>query len=255
MNVVHGFHLRIPRGHRSPVVLALHLDGEYEKEESRLISELINPGDLVFDIGANIGYTTCLMAQAVVGASGGEVHAFEPEPKNFEILQQNVVLNEFDCVILNRLGLASSSGSASIYLSEQNQADHTLVHMPGREAIPVETVTFDDYYAAHCAGRRVRLVKIDVQGFEYEVLHGMRESLHDGRIDTVLLELWPARMKRTGTATVRFLELITQLLYEATIISDTGGGKFGDVKAIRVAPEMTEEDPHLSFNILLQRRL
>jgi len=254
MPVRYGFDLRIPKRDRSLMVLSLYLDGEYEPEESRWILELLSPGDLVFDVGANVGYMTCLMAQAVAGGEDGQVHAFEPEPANFELLRQNIASNHLTGVLARRMALSSRTGKESIYLARENLGDHTLVKLPGRRSIPIEAVSFDDYYAAHCAGRQVRLVKIDVQGYELEVLKGMQRSLRAGLIDALLLEFWPARLKRSGTSSSELPALLETMPYDATILSDTGGGAYESPEAIRAACDAVERNPHLSFNIVLKRR-
>ena len=251
--VKYGFNLQIPKGYRSPIVLSLFLDGEYEPLESQLIVTLLAEGDLVFDIGANVGYMTCLMAQAMTGTDGAQVHAFEPEPANFEILQQNIALNDLKGVETQRLALSSTTRKEQIFLSEQNFSDHTLIPLPGRKQLPIESVAFDDYYATHCAGRRVRFVKIDVQGYELEVLEGMRHSLMMGLIDVLLLEFWPARIKKNGTSSAELLTLLATLPYQGTIISDTGGGLYKSLTDIEAAGDLIESHPHLFFNILLTR--
>ena len=251
--VKHGFNLQIPREHRSPLALSLWLDGEYEPAESQLIVELLAPGDLAFDIGANVGYMTCLMAQAVAGAEGAQVHAFEPEPANFDILQHNLSLNRLKGVEAQHLALSSKTGKEWIYLSNQNFGDHTLVPLPGREKILIESVTFDDYYASHCAGRRVRFVKIDVQGYELEVLKGMRQSLARGLIDIVLLEFWPARLKKAGSSSAELLTLLASMPYRRRILSDNGGGVYKSLGEMEAVCDSLERNDHLFFNIVLNR--
>ena len=250
--VKHHFRLRIPKRDRSPYVLSLYLDGEYEPEESRVITEILSSGDLAFDVGANIGYTTCLMAKTVT--SRGQVHAFEPEPGNFDVLTQNVQMNGLRCVIARRLALSSHSGTELIHLAEDNLGDHSLVDLPGRREIPVEAVSFDEYLASECVGQKVRLVKIDVQGYELEVLKGMEISLQKGVVDALLVEFWPARVRMTGTPSSTFPAFLAQIPYNATIVSDTGGGKHRTLEELAAACEEIEKEPNHSLNLLLTRR-
>ena len=247
--VRYGFKLKIPRNDQSPYVLSLYLDHEYEPEESRLIGDILSVGDIAFDVGANIGYTTCLMATAV--GESGQIHAFEPEPQNYDLLSQNIALNGITCVTTNRQALSSHSGSGYIHLAKENRGDHTLLPMPGRERTPIGVTTFDEYVAAHCVAQRVRLVKIDVQGYELEVLRGMHQSLQRKLVDAVMLEYWPARLKMTGVRSSKLLEFLAPLPYTAELVSDTAGHVYKSVTEIAEASSIIETRPHHSFTLLL----
>lgn len=248
----HGFRLQIPKRHRSPLVPRLVIDGEYEPAESRVVRSLLQPGDLAFDVGANIGYMTCLMAGAVgaVGAgAAGRVHAFEPEPRNYEILCANLRLNGYGCVEPRRLALSNRQGSAPLLLSTRNHADHTLVEVAGRDAAEVPVTTFDAYHAAHCAGRTVSLVKIDVQGHELEVLEGMRGALAGGWVQAVLLELWPARCPRPQA----LLRALAEMPFRPAIVDGSGGDALPDLAAIEASLPALRRDPGRAFSVLLRR--
>ena len=253
MSVRHGFELWIPREDRSPFVLSLFMDGEYEPQETLAIGDTLRPGDLAFDVGANVGYMTCLMALAAAG-EGGEVHAFEPEPRNFEILMENVRRNALKGVVMQQMALSSQRGLARLYAASENRGDHTLVEVKGRCTTVVPSTTFDDYSADRCGGRRVRLVKIDVQGFELEVVRGMRRSLVEERIDAVLLELWPWRVRRTGRSCAELPALLGDLPYDVTVLSETSGGRYRRLDEIVAACPALEDQPDIFFNLLIKRR-
>lgn len=253
--VRHGFELWIPRGHLSPLALAIYLSGEYEPEESRLVAARAAGAKLVFDVGANVGYMTCLMAGALAAAPEAEVHAFEPEPECFAILRENVARNRLRGVVLRQLALAAEGGEATLRVAVDNLADHTLVALAGRRGLTVQAVTFDDYRARECAGRRVDLVKIDVQGAELAVLRGMRGSLAAGEVDHVLCEIWPARLRAGGGTVGELAELFADLPYASLVVSDTGGAESFRTLADLAASASLDRQPHRSFSVLLSRRL
>ena len=252
LDVNHGFKLRIPKGDRSPYVYSLYVTGEYAPEESRLIAERLTSGDVAFDVGANVGYMTCLMARAV--GARGQVYAFEPEPTNFRVLSENITLNGLDCVVPYRVALSNRTGKEFISLANENRGDHTLVELAGREQLAVDTVTFDESRETHCAGRAVRLVKIDVQGYELEVLEGMKRSLQEGAVDTVLLEFWPARVRRPGAPSADVLALLQRVPYDVNIVSDTGVGGYSTLEELAAACPAMETNPHHHLNLVLTRR-
>src|SRR5204863_10011104 len=69
------------------------LRGVVDKGQTELFKSLIKPGMVIVDIGANIGYYTCLAARMLNGT--GHVYAFEPDAKNFDFLSRNIKVNEF----------------------------------------------------------------------------------------------------------------------------------------------------------------
>ena len=80
----------------------LHLSTKkiYEELGTEIVKKEVKEGDIVIDIGANIGYFTLLFAKLVGPA--GKVYSFEPEPSNFSILKKNVKVNEYRNVILEK---------------------------------------------------------------------------------------------------------------------------------------------------------
>jgi FkbM family methyltransferase len=251
MPTVHGFSLRIPRYDRSPYVLELFLDREYEPEETRLIRSCLRPGDTAFDIGANVGYMTCLMARAI---APGTVHAFEPEQRHFEILQENLRLNALANVVVQRLALGAAPGEGVLYLSPDNLGDHSLVRLPNRSSQPIELTSVDVYRRSRCHGTSVRLVKIDVQGFEMKVLRGMRESLEERAVENVLVELYPSRMVVAGDSITQLPQWLSELPYQAEIVSQSFYPQLASLECIARAAAVLEKDPNAVFNVLLRQR-
>jgi FkbM family methyltransferase len=193
----------------------------YETHELNFMTSVLRPGDVVIDVGANIGLFTLVAAKAV--GAGGSVHAFEPVPGNCERLEENLKLNGFTNVTLNRSAvrdrpgtvalsidadMASTSGSStSSFFTVSQLAD------PVREVTaPAETI--DDYVSGHLAGKSVRLVKIDVEGSEPAVLVGMSEVLKAHLVDVVMLEVSVYGLKRSGSRIYDIVEPLQSGGYE-----------------------------------------
>lgn len=168
----------------------------WECDELNLLIDVMRPGDVMLDIGANIG----LFSMVGAGAAGvtGEVHAFEPIPENCDRFVENLHLNGFANVRLNEMavadyrgqvrlaidaGMASSSGSNTSGCFTISKLTN-----PVREVIAAVD-TIDSYAEEHLRERQIRLVKIDVEGAEAAVLKGMRSTLAAHRADIVLLEV------------------------------------------------------------------
>ncbi len=90
-------HLRVHSATDLHISRQIREQGIWEPYESSLVQQYLQPGDVFLDAGANIGYFTVLAA-ASVGAHG-HVYAFEPEPRNFQLLRYNVELNGFSSAV------------------------------------------------------------------------------------------------------------------------------------------------------------
>jgi FkbM family methyltransferase len=160
---------------------------------------------LVLEVGANIGTTTVVFA-TVCGAAG--VVAFEPSPRNFELLRHNVILNDLEQrVTAQPIAISDSGGHAAFELSPRNSGDNR-VRPPGyepggafdensRAVIDVELRTIDELVADGTIPiENVALMWIDTQGHEAHVLAGAR-SVTDRKIP-VVIEYWPYGLERVS---------------------------------------------------------
>jgi len=163
----------------------LHYYGQpYEPGLTRALRQRLAPGDVCLDIGANIGYFSVLAGLTV--APGGRVIAFEPHPGAREVLHQALAANRLgEIVEIVPAAVADRDGRVSLFLSQDSVLSTTdPSRSPMREAftfpdsIEVPRITVD----AWLAGRpelapRIRVIKIDVEGTEADVLRGMRDTL------------------------------------------------------------------------------
>lgn len=156
---------------------------------------LLAPGDHVIDAGANMGYMTMLFAGKT--GSGGLVHAFEPHPVVGAALEANVMRLRASAapatVVVHHKALGSAAGEATLFESDYfliNQGTASLAHVPSaaeaasstKHSVAVERL--DDVFPTESFA----LLKIDVEGFEAEVLAGAEQLLASGRIAQVIYE-------------------------------------------------------------------
>lgn len=199
------------------VSVKLRDEGWFEPFETLLVQSLVSPGDTVVDVGANIGYYTLQFARLV--GETGRVYAFEPDPDNFAILEQNVWQNGYRNVTLVRAAVTAQPGAAQLHLSANNRGDHRLYSSePGRRAIDVEAVSLDDYLAPRTG--RVGLVKIDVQGAEAGVFHGMQRLVAEHRVGRVLSEFWPRGLEVAGGDAGTFLDERRREGFEVSVVDE-----------------------------------
>jgi FkbM family methyltransferase len=155
----------------------LYAHGIYEAGTLNIISQCLNEGDIFIDVGANIGLMTLLGARRV-GPSGG-VYAFEPAPATFGLLQDNISLNQMKNIHAMNVGLGSAQGVEVIYSNRQNNRGMIsfVEKEPGAaevDEVPVQTL--DEFWEEKSNGP-VKMIKIDVEGWELEVLKGAQALL------------------------------------------------------------------------------
>ena len=183
---------------------AIFLGNSYERQTKAALRKLVSPGTLVLDIGANIGAHTLHLAQ-LVGA-GGRVMAFEPTSFAFKKLSRNLDLNPSlgDRVEAHHCFLTTNDGAnvpEAIY-SSWPLAIQTGLHAKhlGRE-MQTQTATARnlDSILSERADRKVHLVKLDVDGFECDVLRGATLMLRNMR-PIFVMELAPYVLEERNTS-------------------------------------------------------
>lgn len=201
----------------------LYLYGSYELPSVRFIRRVVKPGDVVVDVGAQIGYITLAMATLAPGKV--IVHAFEPEPLNIQRLRNNIALNPGVDVRIVEKAVSDSNGAIRLYLSkDHNAGTHSTISggtNVSDDYVEIPAVTLDTYVRDQNIAA-LRLMKIDVEGGEYEVIKGAHETLTSLR-PIVLMELSDALQESRGFSTVEFKKLMKQFGYSAYTIADDGG--------------------------------
>lgn len=189
---------------------AIFAEGGWEPEETEFVEKNLRPGMVFVDIGANIGYYS-VIASSLVGRMG-TVFAFEPDPKNFALLQRNVAENQCQNVVTVQKAVSAATRQLSLYRSKDNFGDHRTYEprdtnvRPGRlkpSAVAVEAISLDECLASRQTS--VDFVKMDIQGSEYDAFAGMRKTLQQNSDVTILTEFWPMGSKQAGAAPRAFL--------------------------------------------------
>ena len=176
--------------------LRLGLGEVHEPEISKIMTRLLRPGDLVVDGGAHIGYHSLHMARLV--GPRGRVEAFEPDPTNFELLEHNIAVNDYDNVNARDTAIWSRSCRKHLYLRDDHHGDHRL-YDPGdeRTRIEVQAVDLDSVLTSSLLSPR--LIKLDLQGAELHALRGMQQTLLGAEDLALILELWPRGLRACGS--------------------------------------------------------
>lgn len=163
--------------------------GTYEMNLQQAIQDWAQPGMVAYDVGANIGYVSLLLAKRV--GEKGQLFSFEPLPRNQERLQNNVALNSNVNVKLIPKAVADKAGEAT-FLVHASGGMGKLHGSVGKNAeyenkMEVETISLDDFVYKE-KNTAPNLIKIDIEGGEVLALKGMPRLLLKAK-PTLLIEL------------------------------------------------------------------
>jgi FkbM family methyltransferase len=162
-------------------------------------------GGHVLDVGANVGYTAAVFAAAI--DEGRQVHAFEPERRNFRVLEEVVDRRGLaGRVVPVRAAVGAADGAVALWLNAAHHADHRVLTAAlaaglGSAAAgateQVALLALDGYARAQALGP-IAFVKVDVQGYELEVCRGMVGLLAANPGMAVAVEYAPSAMRAQG---------------------------------------------------------
>jgi len=177
----------------------------WEKTETAWFVNSLRYGDVVVDIGANVGYYTVLAGKRV--GPTGKVYAFEPDPVAFALLKKNVALNGLTNVVVEPKAVSNEPGSIRLYLSEENKGDHRIYQPEGEErpSIEVEAVALDDYLSDQPAPD---FIKVDTQGAEVVIYQGMTGTLERAESIVMAIEYSPTHLAGFGVTGEALLDHI-----------------------------------------------
>ncbi len=210
----------------------------HERETTAQLDRLIQPGMIVLDIGAHVGYYTRRYAR-----KAQHIIAFEPHPRNFALLQRNT--KRFGNVILHQIAVAEEEGSAELYdylmmsasgslhydesLRELQQAQIGTGDIAPRLAndMPAQTFTVQtrpiDDCLAEAGIERVDVIKMDIEGAELGALRGMRQTIANSPGLALIMEYNPNALKAFGHDPHQAFREVLEMGFDRVQIIETDG--------------------------------
>ena len=154
--------------------------GYYEPDVSNLLSKLLIPGNIVIDVGANVGIHTVLMAKKVT--ESGKVFAFEPHPEIADRLENNLNLNNYKFVKIIEKALSDKESKSNFYIYPKDNINKGISslyknHLEiNHRKINIDVTTLDNFVKKNNV-KKIDLIKIDTEGNDLKVLKGSEETI------------------------------------------------------------------------------
>ena len=189
--------------------LQLSLNGVYGEFETEIVKNEIKPNDVVIDIGAHIGYFTLLFAMLV--GPNGKVFSFEPEPKNFELLKKNIEINNHHNVVTESKIVSDKNKKCTLYTFETSSGANRIYkphENTNSKPIEVDSISLDEYFKNSEFLKKIKFVKIDVEGAELLVLKSMKSIFQENNDIKLLLEFNPTFLLEIGSKSSDFFDLL-----------------------------------------------
>jgi len=170
----------------------LMIYGTREKEHIFILQQEVQKDMAILDLGANIGYYSLMMAKLV--GHQGKIYAVEPSFSNYSILNCNIILNDLDGIVDSfNIGISDRTGIQKFYQSEKSNW-HTFYPHVHREssteeltedkAVALNVMTIDEFLKGK---RNIDLIRMDVEGYEVEILIGLIPTLQDPNVKPKIL--------------------------------------------------------------------
>ena len=166
---------------------------EYEPADSAMIMRLVSPETCVLDVGANMGWYSINIAKTFPSC---KIHAFEPIPKTYSYLEQNIKLNQLRNIISYPFGLSSERKDLTFYFYPEGSGNASAANLSERtdaELITCHVERLDDFVKT--SNLHVDFIKCDVEGAELFVFQGAEKTLQQDKpiVFTEMLRKWAAK--------------------------------------------------------------
>jgi len=190
--------------------LRVVFDKDYEPFLSAIPKKILSKEDNAVDVGANFGWYTTLFSSMI---DGGKVFAYEPAKRTFHVLSENIKKNNLNNIIFKNIGVGSVEGL--MMLDQGGERESGLAHIvdsSNENSIEVKIVSLgtdlEDYK------NEIAYIKIDVEGFEKNVLDGATQILEVENQPIIQIELNEEALVRAGSSRSETLSILSKLGYE-----------------------------------------
>lgn len=204
----------------------VYIYGHYkiEKNYESFMLKLLTKKSIAIDVGANIGYYTIQIGRSL--GNSGMLYAFEPCQYQYDQLKKNVELNDLKNVsIIKKIVSEIPQPEMRIYFSGMENTGSSSTEIETDHYEDVECTTLDVFCESNQINA-VDLIKIDVEGHELSVLHGMRAMLEKGLVTNIFLEVNEIALAEAGVSSRDIVEYLDAFAYRPYSIASGKAEKY-----------------------------
>lgn len=191
-----------------------------EYHELKFLEHYLRSDDVVFDVGSHIGHYIVLASEVV---EKGSLVAFEPTPKNYHRILENVALNAIQNSKVEQMAVGSKNGTAQFLLENESEVNRLSDNSESGTKANVKITTLDSY----CGKKKIKLInflKIDTEGAEADVLLGAQKLIFSQKIPVILFELNP-KVEQYKEKKKSIFSILNQANYHYFILNNSGKWK------------------------------
>jgi FkbM family methyltransferase len=205
IKTIYNFKIKIEPIKDNGIERSLYYTGTYEKGSLDVLKNVLKKGDVFIDVGANIGMMS-LFASEIVG-DNGKVICFEPNPITRAILIENIQENNFKNIEVSHYAIGSKSENATIYDRwDTNRGSATLIKPEFEtESYDVSVIKLSEY---DLNSKKIAMIKIDVEGYELEVLKGIEDIISSENAPMLMVEYSDLRINKNDGNTYEIYDFI-----------------------------------------------
>ncbi len=214
--------------------------------EIQLIQQLVQPGNHILDIGANIGFYGSLLSKLV--GEHGKVYCFEPNQENYKRLLNNT--SQLKNVTCFNIAVSDKGENLKLYTSKLLNVDHRSYPVENYDKVEeIEANSIDNLIGLKLI-EKVDFIKIDIQGYELNAFKGMQKLLDNHPNIKIITEYWPHGIKRADSSSLALFDFFQNLGFDFQLISEN--------KLSQLTREFileNEDKPfEFSFNVLIAKK-
>jgi FkbM family methyltransferase len=191
----------------------IYKKGYYEPDLSDYLLRHLwfEKGDIIFDVGANVGWYSVLLSSYF--AREATIYAFEPDPDNYSSLLWNLEKNHCPNVVAVKKGIAEQAETRHLHkYKSSNPGRHSMLDINPGPSIAVETISFNEFIEEQqLDAGRIRFLKIDIEGYEYFAFKGGSKLLE--HVPVILAEFSPGYMRKGGVDPAGLIHLLSSYGY------------------------------------------
>jgi|SaaInlStandDraft_2_1057019.scaffolds.fasta_scaffold50577_1 FkbM family methyltransferase len=222
-----GNGLKMYFDYTNPRLSHIVYDDDIEEGKSKqAFLDLIDDGDIVIDVGANIGEYSLIAAQKV--KEHGKVISIEPLKETAQTLTKHFQLNNFTNYEVITKVIGNETKKVNLYKQmaggTMGFVDSTLIGRKFEKVDEVEMTTIDEILSTRNI-ENVKIMKIDIEGYEFELLKGAKNSLQNKKIENMMIEVHINYLKEKGISEKQFYDYLTKQGYVVDTIQKTSSNR------------------------------